>query len=114
MDLDHDVGRRHDERPGALAHAQGLAFPGLVDVLADTLATVRDGDLHNAHAGFKVPGTSEAFFTKWLWVAALGSQARLPLILDSRVLVTLRRIHGSSWARPRGTRGYVEYVDAMS
>jgi hypothetical protein len=93
--------------------AQGLAFPGLTDVLATTLTAVRDGDLETAHARFRVPGSGEAFFTKWLWVSGLGTAAQAPLILDLRVLTTLRHLHGEDWSRPRGASGYRSYVTAM-
>lgn len=93
--------------------AQGLAFTGLTEVLATTMNAVRDGDLESAHARFKVPGSGEAFFTKWLWVAGLGTAAQAPLILDQRVLTTLRHVHGGTWSRPRGTSGYRSYVTAM-
>lgn len=94
--------------------SQGLRAEALHRSLAQSQASVREGDVAGAYRAFRVTGSGEAFLTKWLWVAGLaGSTGPVPLVLDSRVLETLALIHGDGWRVSRGASRYAAYVDAM-
>ncbi len=94
--------------------SQGLRAEALHRSLAQSQAAVLEGDVAGAYRAFRVTGSGEAFFTKWLWAVRLAGGARpAPLVLDSRVLGTLALAHGSGWNRPRGASGYAAYVRAM-
>lgn len=96
--------------------AQGLKQPDLPDVLRTTAQRVAEGDLGAAYTGFKVPGSGEAFFTKWLWATSLGqSDQHRALIFDARVQETLRRLMegAEGWRERRGAKGYAGYVSLL-
>lgn len=91
--------------------AQGLAYPQLVHVLAQSATQVWGGTPGAAH-GFAVPGSGESYFTKWLWASslALAPGATRPLILDYRVRVVWNLVHAAAPVPLRGTAGYLCYL----
>lgn len=95
--------------------AQGLSAPNLVVALQASSDAVRRRDLVSAYRGFALAGCGSSFFTKWFWAVALAQPDQpLPLILDERVLNTLRWIHqGTDWRSPRHAEGYQTYVEMI-
>ena len=69
-------------------HSQALASAGLDGMLDESVAAVRHGDLAKGWSAiYRLPGLDFRFFTKWLWVAGVGTdlQSR-PLVYDQRVI----------------------------
>ena len=61
--------------------------------LAKTGALLREGKLGEAYEGFRVKQCGPAFFTKFFYAVGLGAALDpLPLVLDSRVAASLRKI----------------------
>ncbi len=79
-----------------------LNAPELDRALRDTQRLVHRGlpaVAYDRWVDATIPGLREAFFTKWLWAAGLSAPAGValrPLVLDSRVWASLRRLGWSS------------------
>lgn len=98
--------------------AQGLADEALLAVLRVTLGHLAAGNVQAAYREFKVDGCGESFFTKWLWAASLAEDRPTPrpLILDDRVrgVLSIANEGSTSWKQPRGSNGYIGYLEHMS
>jgi hypothetical protein len=84
--------------------------------LANTAALVASGHLAGAHKGFRVRGIGPSFFTKWFWAVGLATTAGpRPLILDTRVAQSLRRLTGEEWnTTDRGAADrYADFVERV-
>ena len=106
---------------GPLNTARGLTSKSLLPVLEGTASALWNGftgaNITNAYGLFVLPGSREAFFTKWFWALALDDpnpQLR-PLILDLRVRQTVRKLLNGvqGWTPPRGRAGYIRYLQLM-
>lgn len=80
-----------------------------LEVLGATARRVREGRLFDAHRGAWMPGTGEAFFTKWLWALGLpGIPGDVrPHVLDARVWNSLAAL---GWS-PKGRNASYRWVD---
>ena len=98
--------------------AQGLADETLLTVLRVTLGHLAEGNVQDAYRAFKVDGCGESFFTKWLWAASLAEDRATPrpLILDDRVrgVLSIANRGSASWKQPRGSNGYIRYIEHVS
>lgn len=93
---------------------QALTWGDFTDTLEATQRNVAGGQLAEAHRGAWMPGTGEAFFTKWLWALGLPGidGAVTPYVLDARVRNSL---HAAGWwPQGRGPAArWVEYCTAL-
>jgi hypothetical protein len=96
--------------------ARTLRDERLAPALANTAALVASGHLAGAHKGFRVRGIGPSFFTKWFWAVGLATTAGpRPLILDTRVAQSLRRLTGEEWnTTDRGAADrYADFVERV-
>jgi hypothetical protein len=97
---------------------KGLCCRGLESRLRNSARQIINGQLTGAFQDSmrggddKIWGTDWAYFTKWFWVVSLSepTPSKRPLILDSRVIRTLRRYGLTEFSVPNPQR-WVEYVD---
>lgn len=90
--------------------ARALERPTLVEVLDRTHEHVARGDLVQAYWGSRsLPGSGEAYWTKWLWALGLAQDSMevRPYVLDARVWKVLRRL---PWS-PEGGNQAERWVD---
>lgn len=82
-------------------HSKALAFPGLDDVLEQSVSAVQREDLSSGWSAiYRLPGLDFRFFTKWLWVAgADGNLKAPPLVFDQRVIDGLAKTDWPSHPR---------------
>lgn len=86
------------------------------ELLADTFANIRLGGLLAAHQDFgfqrKLERCGEAFFTKFFYAIALGTEIRpMALVLDSRVRYSLNELARIGELKYSGD--YLEYIQLM-
>lgn len=93
---------------------KALQWEHFTSVLAGTHHQVTQGNLVDAHRGAWMPGTAEAFFTKWLWALGLGGipGEATPYVLDARVWDSLSALKW--WPEgPNKSHRWVDYCQAL-